>query len=295
MKKLLLLAIGVIALAANPVYAQKYPIRISSRDAVGQKTSITSSASVVEQMSMSQGGRVVQTQAMQYQVSFEGRAEVLAVDMKERAYRVAYTVDKFTKTENGITTDVFKPGTVIVTDGSQERDKQIAVRNGSIDNDARETAGLVLPAHPPDSVGDDDVFGTKEPKGIGDKWPINSVAAAEDLKRSGIASASTLTGTVSVESKGTVDGKECLNLAAELNADGIVVNNGPPGFVPETGNMRATFRGCIPTDPAVTSRKEEAELVGRFRVRGSAGTRGEGISLEVTSTRKTESLITQTR
>jgi hypothetical protein len=285
----------VTTLAANPVYAQKYSIRISSLDAVGQKYSITSNASVVEQLSAIQGGRVLQTQSMQYQVSFEARAEVLAVDIKEQAYKVAYTVTKFTKTERGITTDVFKPGTVILTDGSQENDKQIGIKDGAIGNDARETAGLVLPTHRPNSVSDDDVFGTKEMKTIGDNWPINAAAAAEDLKKANILSAATLAGAVSLVSKGTVDGKECLNLSAELNADGIVVNNGPPGFVPETGSMRATLRGCLPIDPAVRSRKEDAELVGRFRVKGSAGTPNDGISLEVTSTRKTETLIIPAR
>src|SRR3954464_14355080 len=132
--------IGSIVLAlfvAETVHAQKYPIRLSAPETVGQKSSISVTGSRQQQVEVTQNGRVLKSQSTELFVVFEGREEILSVDGKGMAVRESYTVEKFTKTESGSTTVLLKPGSVILTDGSRDEENQILLKGGVLDTASR--------------------------------------------------------------------------------------------------------------------------------------------------------------
>jgi len=221
-------------------------------------------------------------------VIFQGRQETLALDGKGQAVRESFTVEKFTRTEGGVTTTLLKPGSVVLTDGSQEEQFQIVLKEGVMDDFSRAAFSMVLPPHKPGTLTDDEIYGTKELKGVGDSWPFNRAAVVVDLKGSMVIPSERMNGMSSIVSRDTVGGDECLNLVTEVKADGVWLTHGPAGFVPDSGTLRSAFQVCIPTNAASLSRKGSAEVSSLFRVKGTPGTPAESITLETSVSQKNE-------
>jgi hypothetical protein len=270
--------------AANVAHAQKYPIRLFTPDPVGQRYTISATGGKVQTATAIRNGSVIRTQTSTAQVTFEGRAEVLAVDAKGQPFKVSYTVARFTKTENGVTTVVLKPGTTILTDGSLEREKQIRLKDGPMDEATAEEFRLVISVHRANSPTDDDIFGSKEPRAIGERWSINNSIAAADFSKIASVSPDKVRGSASLIAKGIVDGNECLIVTAEVSADDMALPKAPPGFAPDRGSVQANFRGCFTTNPSAGAGKGGAELNAQFRFKGAPGSGNEGVVLEATVT-----------
>ena len=283
--------IGTIVLTlfiAETVQAQKYPIRLSSPDHIGKKSHVSVIGSFNQEAASTQNGSVLKSVSTNRLVIFEGREEVLSLDADGVALRESFTVEKFTNLENGVTGILLNPGSVILTDGSQEKAKQIVLKNGVMSEAARTAFSWILAPHSPDRHSDDEIFGTKEPKAIGDSWPINKLAAISDLRGTLIIPIERMTGAVSLVSKGSISGDECLNLLAEVKADGVAIKNAPEGFVPDRGKMDITLRTCIPISPAANSRKDGAVMNSQIRLKGMPGTLIETVILEMTSNQRVE-------
>jgi hypothetical protein len=227
-----------------------------------------------------QNGRILKTVSTNNLVIFEAKEEVLAVDPKGLPFRESFTIDKFTNLENGVTTNLLKPGSVILTDGSQQGANQFVIKDGVMDDAARTFLARMMPPHKPGSPSDDDIYGTKEQKGVGDRWTINKQLAIDDLKDAMIIPIEKMTGVTSIVSRGNFGGEDCLNMLGEVNADGVVLRMGPMGFVPAGGTMDMTFRACVPISPAGKSRKEGAVMSALFSMKGAPGTEAESIVVE---------------
>lgn len=258
----------VLALAtAAIVSAQSYPIRMSTPDHAGQRYMFTGAGSKVSKTSA--GDRVMNSE--DYQVSFEGRAEILEVDKGGRAVKIAFTVQRFTKAADGATVDLLEVGSVILADGSQK--KPFSLKGGTLDEAAQEAFGAVYPAHKPNDVSDDDVFGTRELKRIGDSWPIHPEKAYESMKETGFSiPEGHLSGTVRLVAKDRIASTDCLSIRGELLADAIAAEL-PNGVTLERGNMQGVFRGCFPLDGSGLSRKEGADITVQMRVASKDGTK----------------------
>jgi hypothetical protein len=114
---------------------------------------------------------------------------------------MVFTVDKFTKVEAGATLALLKAGTVIVADGNLEQ--PISLQDGPLEKSIRDAFRLVYAVHKPNDITDDDVFGAKEPKCLGQKWSMNRSLAVRGFKDNGITvPEDQLSGTVSLEALG---------------------------------------------------------------------------------------------
>jgi len=283
--------IGSIALSlfiAENVHAQKYPIQLSNPDRVGQTYSLSATGSRHQQVSATQDGHLIKSQTVDLQVTFQGREEILALDGNGQAVRESFTVEKFTKTEDRVTTILLKPGSVILTDASQERTFQVVLKGGVLDDYSRAAFSLVRPPVRPSFFDGDEVYGTSEAKGVGDSWPINRAAAVDGLNETMIIPMERTSGTSSIVSMDTIGGDQCLNMVTEVKADGVSLKNGPPGFGADRGTLRMAVREGIPTSTTAISRKAGAEINSQFQVKGIPGSPAEGITLETTVSQKLE-------
>jgi len=284
-----LVASIILALfVAETALAQKYSIRLSSPESVGRKHWISLTGRRHQQLSATQNGRVVKPQSSDLFVIFEGREEILAVDSKGMAVRESFTVEKFTKTEDGVTSVLLKPGSVIITDGGQPDANQIVLQGGVMDEATLAAFSMLITPHEPNSFTDDEIYGTREPKGVGDSWIINTAAAVEDLKESLVIPVDRMSGLSTIASKDIFGGDECLNMVTEVRADSVALKLVPSGFVPDLGTLQVTFRTCVPINPSAASRKEGADLLTVFRVKGIPGSPSAGISMEITLSQKVE-------
>ena len=272
--RLILLAIATTTAAS----AQNYAIHMSAPVPAGQRFSVSSIGSTLKRNSS--GDRVLKE--VDYQVQFQGRAAILDVDGKGRPVKIAFTVEKLTKTERGTTIDLLKPGSVVVADGSLEQ--PIYLKDGTMDESVREAFRLVYSTHKPDDVTDDEVFGTKQAKRIGDRWPIDLALASENLKDSGVViPVEHLSGTVSLIAKNKIGVVDCLDLRGELRADEFTMKQLPPGVTADRAGMQAVFRGCFPVESSQLSHKEGFDMTMQIRLTSSEGVK---IDVIVSETRE---------
>lgn len=190
---------------------------------VGQVYSVSMTGSKKNQAST--GDRVLNS--TEYRVTFEGRAEVLELDLKARPVRVVFTVGTFTKVENGMTVALLEPGSVVVADGSQQQ--KLSSKDGkALSEPVRDAFNVMYSAHKPDSATDDEVFGTKDTRAIGDRWPMNLALASEELARDGLViPAGHLNGTFSLISKDKVGTTDCIGVRGQIDADSLTPSDLP--------------------------------------------------------------------
>jgi hypothetical protein len=276
--------------------AQKYPIRLAAPNHVGDRYNFSASGSRVQRSSISKAGQVLQDATDEFRVNLSAVVEVLEVDSKGEPVRKAITIDKLTKSEKGAETVLLKSGTVVYTDGSQPKNKQVFVMSGTLDDMVREALDLVVTTHRPNSSTDDDIFGTADQKAIGESWSINTRLAAEDLANNGLpVSAENLSGKVSAIAKDTVAGVDCLSIAATVNAEGVRPPSLPPGVEVERGMLSGNFGGCYPFSDAVIPNRQSISMAIQLRAKGAAGTAMDGVTVDLTFQQKAEMLSTNTK
>lgn len=267
-------------LAATLGHAQTYPIHLTTRESPGQRYTLTASGS--RATTGYRSGQILSSE--EFQVSFQATVQVIEVDRKGQPISRAFTVQSFRKTINGESTDLLKPGTIVLTDGSKE--DWVSLPDGALDPVTRQAFEVIFSRHKPDDITDDEIFGAAIPKKIGDTWPMNAAAAVKNAAESGLSiPEGHLAGMISLVSKGKVGSIDCLNLRGELKADGVSGGDVPPGATLDEGKLEATFRGCAPMEETELSHSSGAEISVLFRLAVPDGTK-----VEFRSTQKSEEL-----
>ena len=261
MRQILVSLIVLAVLAPSVASAQVYTIHMSVAVRAGQSYGVSASGSKI--LKISSEDRLVSKD--EYQVGFEGRAEVLEVDSSGRPVKLAFIVEKFTKSADGASTTLLKPGSVIMADGAQVQ--PFSLKDGTLDETAQEVFGVVYSAHKPNDVSDDEIFGTKELKGIGESWPVNPSQAYESFKETGfVIPEGHLEGTVTLVAKDRIASADCLSIRGDVQADVIAAKALPGGVTLERGRLQAAFRGCFPAESSGLSYKEGADISVQMRV-----------------------------
>jgi len=236
-------------LATGLAGAQTYPIHLSRKTHPGQ--TYTFSASGSQRRQMSNGG--VTVQADEFEVNFQGTATVLETDTSGEAYKVSFTVKKFTRINGDSSVDLVPAGQTITVDGSQKQSYRVA--GHSLNKAAHDAFNVVYSAHKPNSVSDDQVFGTNEQRSVGDKWPLNkSLAAQSAAADAGISlSPEQLSGSVQFLAVDQIAGSDCAKVQGEMSAEGFSAKDADSGMYINPGSMKAEFRGCFPFDESAQS------------------------------------------
>jgi len=263
------------------VDAQNYAVHMSTPVHAGQSYAVTATGSRLEKTST--GDRVLK--AAEFQVNFQGRADVLEVDGNQQPFKVAFTVERFTKIEGGVTIDLLKSGSVIIADGSQQQ--PISVKDSTTEESVREAFELIYFPGKPGDFTDNEIFGTKEAKAIGDTWSINPALLSESLKGIIAVPEGHLSGTVSLVAKDKIANIDCLSLRAELKADDLTPKDLPPGVTLDSGvtldqaSLQLIVRGCYPTEDSRHSYRDGGELTMQMRL-----TSNDGVKIDITKAEK---------
>jgi len=259
------------------VDAQKYAVHISIPVHAGQSYAVTATGSRLEKISA--GDRVLKT--AEFQVNFQGRADVLEVDEKQRPFKVAFTVGRFTKIEGGLTFDLLKSGSVIVADGSLQQ--PISLRDSATEQWLRDAFELFYYPSKPGESTDNEILGTKEPRGISDSWPMDPALLKDIIP----IPEGRLSGMVSLLAKEKIANIDCLSLRAEVRADDLTSKDFPPSVMLDShatldqASFQLIIRGCYPIEDSRHSYREGGEFTMQMRL-----TSNEGVKTDITRTEK---------
>jgi hypothetical protein len=258
----------VVFLAASPVFAQDYEIRLTRDARAGEKYNLTASGVLSEQMTMSAKGTVLQKNAAFHTMKLEGIVTVLEVDKlkEERKLRLDISKCLVSAGGNAEEQEVLKKGTQVVAqikDGQEE----FLVDGNVAPKDVAKLLGHFISLRA-GQVNDDHIFGTKERKKVGDSWPVNSVKAAADLSTKGMkVSPENIKGNTMLEKLVVVDGRECLKLDAKIDMSNISLPL-PSGLTVEKSDMSATFSGEFPVDVSIRRLSEQLAMTVAITAKG---------------------------
>jgi hypothetical protein len=247
-RALLLLFFPAVSLFAA---GDDYVIRFTRPAKVGDRSRVEMTGTTRERERITIGGQV-QKEEKDLAVHMIAVESVLAVDSSSTPSRVEYLVQTCQRTSAGKTEELLAAGHKVVAETNAEGDTVFTVDGDPALEDIAKALGLVISIHRPSSPTDDDIFGTKERKRVGDTWNIDSAAAAADLSKTGLmVSAEALKGTVSLTGVRSVDAVKALDVTAKLRAEGFAMAGGdlPEWLQVEKSSLAGDLKVLVPADP----------------------------------------------
>ena len=254
------LIFGIALLAGSPVFAQDYEIRLTRPDKVGEKSEVIVSGEMSEQMTMTSQGKILQEKKSSLSATFQGTTTVLKVDDLQRATELKLLVSKCHKKMDGNDTEeeVLAKGTQVVV---RRRDSktEFLIDGKVVPKDVAEVLGLFF-SLPHSKVTDDDIFGTKERKKVGDSWAMNSKLAAKDSALQGVkVDVENITGSTKIEEVVVVGGKKCLRLSGKMEISKFAPPL-PAGMAVEKSKMSVSASGVFPVDTSIGALSDKTTM-----------------------------------
>ena len=220
---------------------------------------MTASGSKSIQTTVSSQGKI-QEQGASFKVQLEGTVTVLEIDNLKRPIKTSLLVSKFIGTMNGEVNEreILSKDTRIIA--QLRNGKQEFLINGNVASSEITEILCLLMALPTTQATDDDIFGTKERKKIGDSWALDSAKGAIDCAAKGMTvTAENIKGSTKIEKMVGVDGTKCLQINANIEMNNCVPPL-PAGMTIKGSNMSATFSGEFPIDVSLPALSEDATV-----------------------------------
>ncbi|MGD1001528.1 MAG: hypothetical protein ABSA67_12625 [Candidatus Brocadiia bacterium] len=269
---------AILALALAPcsaLFAQDYEIRLDRPDPIGSKCRLAMVGKESTSQVVKQDDKVIQDKNSKFTVEAELVATILAVSEKGANTRVKVEVEKLTRIEGDARRELLPKGSVVTV--AWDGKGQAFDMAGGLDPDTEESLRLLnLVSENPNGPTDDEVFGSKERKKVGDRWEGNSELMAKDIIRYGIlAKKEDFKSTVTLDKVVRVGKTECLQLTCAFTCDKFEPPL-PPGFTVEKSALKADFSNKLPVAtslslPAEGSMDMAIKLIARGKPNPGAG------------------------
>jgi hypothetical protein len=121
-----------------------------------------------------------------------------------------------------------------------------------------------------DGPSDNDVFGSKTPRAVGDKWPVDAKKAAEQAAKSDVKlKAEDISGEMTLKGVEKVNGADALRVEGSMTAKNARPGNLPEELVLSMSDLTTTMSGLFPTD--LTSPALESSTKADIHMKGTTG------------------------
>jgi hypothetical protein len=221
-------------------------------------------------------------------LSLTGIVTVREVDKDGRALSATLDVERFTASPKDA--ELVPTGTRL--DFVRGQGDFSVMVNGTPRPDLMKQLRLAFPLQRPGSPLGDALFGSKQPRQVGDSWDFSKSLVAQSMLDDGYKITETnLTGDTRLMGVSSVGGVECLELASKLHADHAAVSEQSDVQGVGSGKLDATIKLVVPTNPALPVAMEEATTHGEFQAHVGDDTASSQTG--VTITRYRRALYTQ--
>lgn len=238
-------AVSWLLLLATCGGEEQYNIRLDRPDKVGDTYSQSVQAKFKQDNLSRVRDSLPRSQQAEFSVELEGTVKVLAVDEQNRqATKLSCTVAKLVRDGQ----PVLAEGTIVIAENNKGTTRY-TVDDQAVDPPVAQSLREVLWTSRGDtSDNDDTLFGTNQPRKVGDSWSINPDAAVRTFSRDGVeVSKDRVAGTVGLTGAKQIDGKTFLSVAAHANITGLrgVL---PDATVVTDGTLSVRSDALIPAD-----------------------------------------------
>ena len=271
---------------------EDYTILLTRPEKVGDKMNISATGESSNTQTVTAGGQVVKNLKNEYSVALEGVVTVLKVDTLKRSVESNLEVSKLTKTDKatGKTVELLSKGTVVHARANGKKD-EFLVDGKPLPPETQAALNMFI-KFPKNDATDNDVFGTKEKKKVGDSWPINKKRIAQDLTKEKInVKPEDVSGKTTLEKVVEVDGEKCLVLSAWMKIENVKFA-AFPGMKVKKGDMKADFSGNFPVDPAKQPKTEDSKKIFSIEMEGKPNPQGPVMNIKVEQKNSTKISLT---
>lgn len=269
------IALGGAGAAEENAAAARYPVKFCSPYKPGQRFSVKVRSNLATSNVVKIAGTVANSTSESGNVVFEGVETVLQVDAHGRKIAKEVIVKKCVRTSGG-NSEVVIPenGKLTVTRTKEGVDFKL---NGErVSDDLRKTLQDVTPDITTETEDEDEVYGAKEPKAVGDSWEPNLdlvLKQANDVgfdicKREDVSGKVTLTGIEKLPGGGEA---LALKAAVEAKADsGKEIS----GSKISAGGFKSELAMLCPVGGSVQPVKKDMHLQVAFDTESDGGGAG---------------------
>lgn len=262
-KSLYVAVVGLfILLCSSAAPAQDYEIRFDHSSKVGDKYHLSATGNELLRITLTAAGRVVPTPDEGFTVELTADAKVLEVSANGWATAKSFTIIKSMLTKDGAIKPLLPEGTIVLAI-LQNRRTVFQINGNPVEPHVAKALSSLITLHNDDATNDDELFGARSRKKVGESWNVNIEAAIEFIKgMGGQAKKEDIKGTMTLEK---VE-QQHLFIHGAMNVDNVLLPI-PVGFNTERGVLLAEFASKLPLagsdDSFATQQKVSINLTGR--------------------------------
>jgi hypothetical protein len=276
---------------SGPVRAeeQSYDVVLTRPAVVGERFSISGEGAMIRETAMIVDGTRKEQAPAGAGIKLTGTAEVLAVTPKGKVTKLSVTVDRCTRVSGPEEAELLPKESVVFAE-ADGKDTKFSRKDGELPPDASELLDLLFQLSADDSRGtDDELFGTRGKRAVGDTWPVNAKRATKDFAAEDITVAeSDVSGTVKLDGVDREGGVERLRLSGLMkvaNMNPAKVDWLPDGFKMEAGSMDFKFTVALPAEPKRDGTTDETMSARHAMTYSGQVPGGQAVRTEVTMQR----------
>jgi len=249
--------------AEAPADGTKYELRLARPSKVGDTFHIDATGATKSSTLLTVGDKEKEPVAELYGISLTGTIKVLEVSKSGAETRLMLKVDTCMATVNKQNLPLLPAGTELVARWDKDKRKTVfELGDKPLPDDVGELLDLVVNTSDPESASDDEIFGTKEKRAVGDTWPINADAAAKELGRIGLkVKPEDLYGESTIAEQTRSGEVPSLVVKTEFKARSLTSDDKADRKVAiRSGSLRIETSVTLPVDPALPPSKSSMTM-----------------------------------
>jgi hypothetical protein len=172
---------SILAVSGTLFSQQDYGIHLDRPLKSGDQSQVLVSGKSFEEILITSDAEVVQHTKDEFSVEYTVTRKVLEVERAGRPSKVQDTIQRLWVTRAGNRTELAPPGAILVAT-IEDKKKKFRIDDKTVSTETAKALKVVIDISTGGAT-DDDIFGTRTRKKVGDSWNMNTVAAAEDLQR----------------------------------------------------------------------------------------------------------------
>jgi hypothetical protein len=283
MRRLIFSTIFILSFATLATAADDYEIKLHRPAKAGEKYHLNAMTKNTDRNIITVNGQQVDEKSSASMVVLDGVVTAVAVDERGGMTRLTVAVNSCGMGKEGEQKELLPKGTLLSASLDSNGQKLFTVDGVQVEKAISDALDNIIPLSKGEGATDDEVFGSKKRRKVGESWSIDSARAAQDLKLFKLTGGKdSVSGTTKVERVVNVRGAECLEISGTMNIKDIATDL-PPGFTVEKMSANARFSGIYPV--VVTERQlgGTSEMKFFLRAKGKGDPDGPEMIIESSS------------
>ena len=251
--------------------AQEFTIRLTRPAVSGPRSRLSAEAARWRRVVTKKDGEVVRDQQTKKSVELDAEVTVMRLNAKGRVSQKLLLIESFVQTEGENRRELLAKGDVLIV---SKLDGRPTFRlKGSVLTPSATKALVLIFGSKSRAADDDELFGSRQRRKVGDSWPINAESVARSLKSEGIeVKSEQVSGQMQLARRLKYADVDSLHIGGRMKlakvafADAVL-----PGYELVSSRAEGTFSGVFPINLAQGKLYDAKTLVVNFVMRGKTG------------------------